>query len=1478
MTKAAKAVNVLFSVGVVAAPFGKACRMSEKELVSSAPIVTSPAMLARGPPKHLADFPIVGIGASAGGLEALTKLIKAIPGDAGMGYIVVQHLDPTHESLMGQLLAEHTEMPVLQAADGMIVERDHIYVIPAGVYLSIAAGALQLFKPSAPHGARMPVDFLFESMANELGSLAFAIILSGTGYDGTQGINAVHGKGGFVLVQDPAEADYDGMPQSAVASGFADAVLPVATMSAALLTHANALSSEPERLPAPASGDILPRIIDYLRQNTAHNFALYKMGTLQRRIERRMALASIPTTEMERYLKVIQHDPVELNLLATDLLINVTSFFRDPGVFELLGTTIVPDIVRLHSADTPLRIWVAGCSSGEEAYSLAIVFSEAIAFAKRDIKLSVFASDVDPDAVATAREGHYPDTIASDISPERLARFFVKQEHGYAVGPELRSAIVFTIQDMLADPPFSKLDFISCRNVLIYLGPEAQAKVIALFHFALQKDGILFLGTSETVGHVEGQFKPIAKSERIYRRMGKNRAAALLFSGNTRDGVRMPARKKTASNIEPEPALADLCRRVVLDNLAPAAVIINRAHECLYSMGPTERYLRIAPGYTTHDVLAMAKPGLRNKLRAAIGKVTSETPHLVTAGGQAQYDGRAVPFDLDIRLIVHQTEELILVSFVDRHGRTNGLSAQAAEQDEDLVAALQHELETTRTDLSAAMHDLELSEEEHRAVNEEALSVNEEYQSANEELLTSKEELQSLNEELTALNGQLQETLERQRTTSNDLQNVLYSTKVATLFLDVDLKIRFFTPETKKLFNLIPGDVGRPLADLRALSVDPMLAQDAQAVLADGMAHDCEVEVPGDSWFMRHILPYRTDADGVEGVVITFTDITEKKISRAALEAAKRDAEQANLAKSRFLAAASHDLRQPLQSLALLQGLLAAKVKDPGAQDLLGRLEQTLTTMSGMLNTMLDINQIEAGVVRAEPVDFVVGDLVERVRNEFTEQAHAQKLDLRFVRSSCIIHSDPLMIEQMLRNLVSNALKYTKRGKILLGCRQHDDVLRIEVWDTGVGIAASQLDAIFEEYHQIDNAARERSLGLGLGLSIVQRLGALLGHKVGVRSLPSRGSVFSIDVALKDPKAKFTAPKVVAEIEAPHTPAPVAGAQTILIVDDDPDLRDLLDQLLKDAGYRTTVTGDSHSALEMIAAKTIQPDLVLADYNLPGALNGLQLAERIRNTMGKGFPVVILTGDISTTTLRAVAADNCVQLNKPVKREALLKAINQLLAQEPAVDKHQTDGAATIYIVDDDSEVRHSLRELLEADGRTVEDFGDCEAFLAAYRPGGEACLLIDAYLPGIDGIELLRQLKSAGYHLPAIMITGSSAVPMAVEAMKVGAIDFIEKPVRWKDLLASIDRALELSRDEAKLLDWQADAKLHLKGLTKRQHQVMEMVLAGHPSKNIAADLGISQRTVENHRASIMKKTGTKSLPALARLALAATGAVAEK
>jgi two-component system, chemotaxis family, CheB/CheR fusion protein len=1448
--------------------------MTEKSSYALVPLGSVEPVLSTPTPNTSGECPIVGIGASAGGLDALTKLVSALPDNADMAYILVQHLDPTHKSLMAELLGEHTSMPVSQATDGSVITSNHIYVIPAGSYLSVAKNMLHLSIPNAPHGARMPVNFLFESMAKDCGNRAIAIVLSGTGADGTQGAKAVKASGGFVIAQDPAESEYDGMPQSAIASGSVDAVLFVAKIPAALSAHIRGLRVAVTPKLAQGTHDVLPRIIDVLRRNTAHDFTHYKMGTMQRRIERRMALASIHVTDMARYLAILEADKAELNLLATDLLINVTSFFRDPKIFDVLAKTTIPDIVRLHTEDRPLRIWVAGCSTGEETYSLAIIFAEAIAAAKRTIKLCVFASDVDPDAVATAREGHYPDTIATEVSPGRLARFFMKQEHGYTVAPELRANVVFTIQDLLCDPPFSKLDMVSCRNLLIYLGPEAQTKVIALFHFALRQGGILLLGSSETIGHAESQFETVEKSERIYRHIGKSRPGAHLFSTSDSDDIRSSPRPDQAQVALRQPALADLCRRLVLESYAPAVVLINRKYECLYSMGPTDQYLRVAPGYPSHDLLAMATPGLRTKLRATIDKVSRKKPHASAAGGRSNHNGGTLPFLIDIRSIQHDGEELLLIGFVDVATSSTASGKEHEPADAPQVADLQQELEATRADLSAAIHDLETSGEEHRAVNEEALSVNEEYQSANEELLTSKEELQSLNEELTALNGQLQETLERQRTTSNDLQNVLYSTDVATLFLDTDLKIRFFTPATKALFNLIPGDVGRPLADLHALSVDPTLTEDARAVLHDRQANECEVAAPDDIWFMRRILPYLSDKDGVEGVVITFTDITERKTVRKALELAKRDAEQANLAKSRFLAAASHDLRQPLQSLALLQGLLVAKMEGDSAQNLLERLAQTVGTMSAMLNTMLDINQIEAGVVRAVPVDFVIGDLIERVRGEFVLQAQAQKLELSAVRSTHIIHSDPALIEQMLRNLISNALKYTKRGKILIGCRKHGETLKIEVWDTGVGIAASELDAIFDEYHQIDNAARERALGLGLGLSIVQRLGTLLGHRVGVRSLPSRGSVFSINVTLtKGSGAKTTAKPSKRKMASANPAKSASLTGSILIVDDDPDLRDLLAQLLSVEGHKMATASDNKSAMALVAAKSVDPDAMLIDYNLPGGMNGVELATELRKMLGRAVPVAILTGDISTSTLRDVAAHDCVQLNKPVKRDILTQAIQHMLAVKPGPTRDKSKTAATIYIIDDDPHVRATLRELLEIDDRNVEDFGDCESFLADFRPGGEACLLLDAYLPGIDGIDLLRQLKNAGYHLPAVMITGNSAVPMAVEAMKVGAIDFLEKPVGYPELRISIERALEVSRDETKLFDWQTDAAKHIDGLTMRQHQVMDMVLAGHPSKNIAADLHISQRTVENHRASIMKKTGAKSIPALARLALAAAG-----
>jgi two-component system CheB/CheR fusion protein len=1434
---------------------------------------------AHGSPCGREDFLVVGIGASAGGLEACRKFVRALPAGSGMAFILVQHLDPTHESMMVDLLANHTSMKVRQATDGMRIERDHLYVIPPGVYLSVGNGAMHLLQLRDRHGVRLPFDFLLHSLA-DYGARAVCAILSGTGSDGCLGLKAVKENGGLVIAQDPDEAAYDAMPRNAILTGAVDLVLPVAEIPGALVKYGRQIPPSRASDESAAKGERrewLTEIIELLREKTAHDFTLYKQGTLQRRIERRMEMtANGSGAGIDRYLALLRDDSNELDLLAKDLLINVTSFFRDPKVFDLLAETIVPDLVRNHPLDDSLRIWIAGCSTGEETYSLAMLFQEQIVAAKRKVKLQVFASDVDPDAVARAREGVYPDTIEADVSPQRLARFFSKDGQNYRVLPELRAAVVFTVQDVLADPPFSRLDLVSCRNLLIYLRPEAQAKIVSLFHFALREGGILLLGNAETIGSVEGRFEPISKPEHIFRHIGRSRPGEFGFPKRVRDHASAPPRPLQVQPLSRQAILADLCRRLVIETYAPAAVLINRKNECLYFLGPTDRYLHVAPGHPSHDLLAMADLEMRTKLRSAIQQALQANVPAVVSGGRVNRNGNVLQFRIAVQPVVNEGEELLLICFIDEAEPERKASRPSGPRDAARVADLERELEVARTELRNAIHDLEISSEEQKAINEEALSVNEEYQSTNEELLMSKEELQSLNEELTALNNQLQETLERQRTTSNDLQNILYSTHVATLFLDTNLNIRFFTPATKSLFSVIPSDVGRPLTDLSSLAADGALLADAGIVLQTLAPIEREIEAQNGAWYVRRILPYRTQADGVEGVVITFADITERRHTADALEAAKRQAQLANIAKSRFLAAASHDLRQPLQTLALLQGKLAKIVEGEQARKLVARLDESLAAMSGMLDALLDINQIEAGTVHAEMASFPIDDLFKRLKNDLAYHAEAKGLGLRVVPCGRSIRSDPRLLEQMIRNLLSNALKYTERGKVLLGCRRLKRTLSIEIWDTGIGIPTEELQAIFEEHRRLDNGLGGH--GLGLGLAIVRRLGDLLGHKIQVRSRLGKGSMFAIEVALLPGERPSHRERRRQREDDMTLERCRTGA--ILIVEDDPEVRELLELLLKEEGHRTTAAPDGVAALELIERGSIRPDIILADYNLPKGVDGIEVASRAREKLDSPIPVIVLTGDISDDTLRTIARQDCIQLNKPVKVKELTQAIQRLLSKSPSAapasapvvsEAPMSSGSPVIYVVDDDRHVREALRTALEEDGLTVETYASCEGFLEAYRPGGEACLLIDAYLPGMSGLELLRRLDAADHRLPAIMITGNSDVPMAVEAMKAGASDFIEKPVGRGELLAGVQRALEQFRDMTKPSAWREDAVKRVARLTPRQRQIMELVLTGHHNKNIAAELGISQRTVENHRAAIMKKTGSTSLPALARFALAA-------
>ena len=1444
-------------------------------LVGPPPPPTGPLPRKDLPPRPV--LPVVAIGASAGGLDATSRLFDGLPSNTGIAFIVVQHLEPSHKSLMVPLLAAHTAMPVVEARHGCPLAPDHVYVIPPGRYLAVRAGTLRLSAPEAVHGLRLPFDWMIRSLAVSCGRQSAAVILSGTGGDGSGGLSALHAAGGLILAQATDEAEHPGMPQAALDTALVDAALPLAAMPDALIAFA-ARVTRAGFLPNPAAaadqGALLATVLAVLKHATGQDFTQYKPGTITRRIMRRMALLTMPPGDLESYAERLRGDPGECALLASDLLINVTGFFRDPRVFENLETTVLPGIIERLAPGQPLRIWVAGCSTGEEAYSIAMICRDAITAAGRGIKVQIFASDLDPDAIAIARNGFYPHDSVAAVPPDRLARYFAEEETGYRVVSVLRGQVVFSVQDVLTDPPFSRLDLISCRNLLIYLDSVAQARVIALFHFALNEGGILMLGTSETIGKPDGRFVPLARAECCYRHVAKIRPGEPGFPFSV-DGTALPLAATERETPASRKSLADICRRAVLTRHAPAAVLINRRHECLFSIGPTHRFLRVMAGYPGHDLLTMASPALRTRLRLAINRVSRSTPIVDAGRAQVTVDGMVVPFRIEVECLDATGDELLLVSFVELT-QTDPITTDAVTPQQAVrIVELERELAETRTELQTAIDERDIAGQEQKAINEEALSVNEEFQSTNEELLTSKEELQSLNEELTALNSQLQETLDRQRLASDDLQNVLFSTNVGTMFLDANLKIRLFTPAISPHYNVIPGDVGRPLADLRPIADDPDLLADARRVLDTEATIEREVQAPGDTWFVRRLFPYRAHDSRIEGVVITFADITERKRVTSALEEAKLEAERANAAKSRFLAAASHDLRQPLQALALLKDFLAPSLTGDRAADLLTRFDKALGALSGMLDVLLNISQIEAGAVLPVREAFPVAEMLDRLHGEFLALAAARDLSLRFLPSTAWVDSDPRLLEQMIRNLLGNAVKYTRAGKILLGCRRRGANLVIEIWDTGIGIEPAQLERIFEEFHQVNNPARESGLGLGLGLSIVRRLGRLLDHPVAVRSVPGRGSVFTISVPLREdgPRSPpVSRPEPEPEVEQ------IARPSVIVVVEDDPDLLDLLAQLLQAKGHMVSRAADAAEALRLVAGGAIRPDILLTDYNLPSGKNGVELMERLRATLNRPLPTVVLTGDISTEAKTALARADCLHLQKPVVPAALLRAIEQLCPVTPLPAPSKPPGIVPqplpmTYVVDAEARARASVCALLTAHGREAQGFDSAEAFLEGYRVRRPGCLLVNPVLPDRSGIGLLGELRARGDSLPVILMTNDEDIGLAVAAMRAGACDFITKPVGRDDLLASIDRATRQSLATHLTDEAHADASSCYAGLTTRQKEVMDMVLAGHPSKNIAADLGISQRTVENHRAEIMHRMGVRSLPELARKVLMIDG-----
>ena len=852
---------------------------------------TSKADRRRPQPARVA-FPIVGLGTSAGGLEALEHFLRHVPKNSGLALVIVQHLDPTRKGIMPELLQRATGMKVIQVKDRTLVQPNCVYVIPPNKDMSLLHGVLHLLEPTSPRGLRLPIDFFLRSLAEDRQEHSIGVILSGMGSDGTLGLRAIKEKGGVVLVQDPATAKFDGMPRSAIDAGLADIVAPVDDLPARILAFL-------QRTPASRASDApledktqsaLEKTIILLRTHTGHDFSLYKRNTLHRRIERRMGIHQI--AKIAGYVRYLQENSQELDLLFKELLIGVTSFFRDPAAWEELRKKILPALIASRTDGQVLRAWVPGCSTGEEAYSLAMVFKEVVEKLKprKKISLQVFATDLDKDAIDKARQGIYPENICADVTPHRMSRFFTKEEHGCRVRKVIREMVIFAPQSLIMDPPFTKLDILSCRNLLIYLAPEMQKKLFPLFHYSLTPGGVLFLGSAETVGTFTDLFTPLNQKLRLFRRTSATlRSETMEFPASF--APPLPAGTETAATNKPQASLQSLADQLVLERYAAPTVLVNDKGNILYVSGRTGKYLEPAAGKANWNIFAMTREGLRYELSNAFHKALEQDAPVEARGLQLGGGGTKQAVDISVQRLAEPEalRGLVMIVFTDvvaplavtALGRVAKAGKNSARSPR--VEELQRKFQQARLEAQSIRKEMQTSQEELRSTNEEQQSTNEELQSTNEELTTSKEEMQSLNEELQTVNNELQSKVDELSRSNNDMKNLLNSTDIATLFLDKNLNVRRFTTQATKLIKLIPCDVGRPITDLASDLLYPELVADAREVLRKLGFAEKPITTRDGRWFTVRIMPYRTLDDRIDGLVITFADITVAKTLEAKL-------------------------------------------------------------------------------------------------------------------------------------------------------------------------------------------------------------------------------------------------------------------------------------------------------------------------------------------------------------------------------------------------------------------------------------------------------------------------------------------------------------------------------------------------------------------------------------------------------------------
>ena len=861
-------------------------------------------------PNEGLPFPVVGVGASAGGFEAVMNLLKHLPVDTGMAFVVVLHLDPRHKSKLTELVARATAMPVHEIKDDMPVEPNRVYILPANLDVIIAQKRLKLVRRPESERLHMPIDHFFQSLAEEQGSRAIGVVLSGTGSDGTVGLLAIKAEAGITFAEDEASAKYFDMPRSAIDAGCVDAVMPPGALAEELARIARHPFVRPSRAMAktpeqefPESIDALGKIFFLLKQSSGVDFSLYKHTTLKRRISRRMVLQRIE--RVDDYVTMLRSNPEELRSLFHDLLINVTGFFRDHSVYATLKKKVVPKIIKSKSGQGEIRVWVPGCATGEEVYSLAICLMEEVTKAKRNVKLQIFGTDLSELAITKARTGIFSSSIAKDVSPERLRRFFSRLSGGsYQISRMIRDMCTFARQNICEDPPFSRLDLISCRNVLIYLGPELQRKCMPIFHYALNPGGYLLLGTSETIGTAADLFTLVDKKHKMYCRKATTPIPNLEFTSKGAASIKPELIwRETPARSESEPGLniQKQADRILLAQYSPAGVIVDRHLRVHEFRGNTGRYLEHASGSASLNLLQMVRPSLIADLRTTIHKACKNRASARKNGAVFRFDGTPQEVNLHvIPLTVPPSSEIWLLILFDESNPSAGTEPKEARpaarrtgrtgavRHDPGVVRLRAELDATKESLQAIIEEQEATNEELKSANEEIESSNEELQSTNEELETAKEELQSTNEELTTLNEELSNRNLEMAQINNDLTNLLSSINIPIAMVDNTLAVRRATPMAEKLFNLLPSDIGRRLSDFKANLTIDNLDNLIREVIDTLTTRESKVQDNQGRWYSLRIRPYRTRENKIDGAVITLVDIDEEQRRIARLELASQ--------------------------------------------------------------------------------------------------------------------------------------------------------------------------------------------------------------------------------------------------------------------------------------------------------------------------------------------------------------------------------------------------------------------------------------------------------------------------------------------------------------------------------------------------------------------------------------------------------------